>query len=77
MLNVDSDNQNILPPHLEKLVDGNSKLTDAKRNQLQSLLLDFEDVFYSDDLGRNTIVQHTIDTGNARDPFEFLPDEYP
>lgn len=54
---------------LEQLLEGiPEEVTETAREQLKSLLHEYEDVFSSTDgdLGRTSICRHRIDTGNAR-----------
>ena len=51
------------------LIDGlPADLTDHQRNQVEDLLEEYDSIFSKDpyDMGRTTLVEHTIDTGNHR-----------
>jgi hypothetical protein len=58
-----------LPDHLKPLMTGlAADLTEDQRRQVAGLILDYQDVFSSgpDDMGHTDLVQHQIDTGDAR-----------
>jgi hypothetical protein len=63
---------------IKQLLSQLEGVDDQKRDQLESLLREFEDVISAgeDDLGRTSMVYHKIDTGNAnpiRQPPRRLP----
>ena len=63
------DAAELLPDHLSTLLDGvHSDLSSDQRKQLASLLLEFKDCFVGpgEALGSTSIVEHTINTGDAK-----------
>ncbi|CAC5412543.1 unnamed protein product [Mytilus coruscus] len=68
-----------LPKHLQPLIDKTSpKLTEAQRNEIKGLVLEYRDIFTGPDgkLGRTDLLQHIIDTGNAK-PIKIPPRRVP
>lgn len=66
---VEQENARELPEHLTDVWQRSSEhLSGDEREQLRSLLLEFQDVFAKDeyDLGNFTAMEHEIDTGDAR-----------
>ena len=58
-----------VPEHLRQLaIDSSEDLTPEQRRELESVLVEFRDVFARDDfdLGNFTALEHEIDTGDAR-----------
>ncbi|MES9879305.1 MAG: reverse transcriptase family protein, partial [Sedimenticola sp.] len=58
-----------VPEHLQDLVDRSKEhLDDTEHKQLTKLLLEYQDVFASNDydLGNFTAIEHNIETGDAR-----------
>ena len=58
-----------LPPHLQPILDSlPQEVTADQRAEVVRLLWEFQDVFMGPDgkLGRTSLVEHTIDTGDAR-----------
>ena len=65
---INSASQNI-PPHLETLWNkACSELNNGEKQSLKDLLIRYQDVFAKDknDLGQTNLVQHRINTGEAR-----------
>lgn len=68
-----------VPPHLVVLLEASSQLLDmGQRQQLAGLLQRFASTFSKDswDIGRTHLVQHTIDTGQAK-PVKQQPHRVP
>lgn len=62
-------NQEICPPHLEKVFQESRKnLTEGEQNKLKTFLIKHQDVFSKteNDLGCTHLVQHQINTGSAK-----------
>jgi hypothetical protein len=68
-----------LPEHLKPLMTGLADdLTEDQRSQIAGLILEYQDIFSSgpDDMGHTDLVQHQIDTGDAR-PIRLPPRRIP
>jgi dUTPase len=68
-----------LPAHLTELYDKNiEKVSPEERRLFKSLLLKYQDAFSKDskDIGTTNLVEHTIDTGDAR-PIRIPPRRIP
>jgi hypothetical protein len=68
-----------LPSHLVDLFERSSKSrSHLEKLEIKKLLIEFQDVFSKDDddVGRTTLIEHTIETGDAR-PVKQLPRRVP
>lgn len=68
-----------LPPHLTPLLENTSEhLTDDQRAKLAKVILDYADIFVGPDgkLGQTNIIEHTINTGDAK-PIKIPPRRLP
>ncbi|XP_046548774.1 uncharacterized protein LOC124258736 [Haliotis rubra] len=66
---VKTNSQPNIPAHLRSLFERSSELLQGQEvQQLAQLLTDYQDVFAKDDLdlGNFTVLEHSIDTGNAK-----------
>ena len=68
-LNQFQDNSELIPEHIQKLVDGvDDSIPESSCLALRSILMKHADVFSGNenDLGKTDIIMHHIDTGEAR-----------
>ena len=73
------DSGSVIPEHLSGLIEESSKnLSDEQRSMLQDLLSKHKNVFSrsSDDIGNTKLVEHHIDTGDAK-PIKLRPYRIP
>lgn len=83
---IQGDNSEELPEKLEKMLKkSSSHLSPTEKQQLRTLLLDYQDIFSKDDFDIGTFkeVEHRIDTGDSapikerirRTPLQFVEEE--